>query len=71
MDKDVLRQNRGAQQGNVHHDSDQGLNPDGKQGSTLHKGEEDDQRFAQGNDKTQETESARQENLNSDTLGIP
>ena len=37
QDKDEVKQNQGAHQGNIHQDSDEGENEDGKAGSTLTK----------------------------------
>lgn len=37
MEDDKVKQNSGAQQGNIHQDSDEGRNDGGKPGSTLGK----------------------------------
>ena len=38
-DKDLIKQQPGPQQGNIHIDSDEGKNDDGRAGSTLEKTE--------------------------------
>lgn len=70
MDKDVLKQNRGPQQGNIHHDSDEGVNSDGKQGSTLTKSKQNEAEPSPNNEETSSS-SGRKDNEESDTLGIP
>jgi len=72
-DKDLIQQNSGAQQGNLHHDADEGRN-EGKQGSTIDKGTQSEQAIA-GNDDNNDT---RQSDMPShggkqepDTLGNP
>lgn len=51
QDKDEVKQNYGAQQGNIHQDSDKGENEDGKAGSTLGKTSDRHSSLAEDDDK--------------------
>lgn len=73
-DKDLLKQNEGSQQGNVHQDADEGRNDEGRQGSTLDKGTQSEQTIA-GDDDNNDTRGSDMPSHGGkqepDTLGNP
>ncbi|HRO43902.1 MAG TPA: hypothetical protein PL009_13780 [Flavipsychrobacter sp.] len=71
-DKDLLKQNSGAQQGNVHLDSDAGTN-EGKQGSTADKTTNSEKANSNKADSKPSDKdlTTSEENREADTLGNP
>ena len=51
QEENEVKQNGGAQQGNIHKDSDEGRNEKGHQGSTLEKTSDRDPELAENDDK--------------------
>lgn len=71
--KDVIKQESGAQQGNLHVDADEGRNETGRQGSTLDKGITKGQNTLKNDDDNtlQSSDTPSHGGKQEDTLGNP